>query len=126
MKMSYLDYRKMTGQKSISKMRNVITEYNGKKYHSKKEAGYAQYLDGLVSLGEVREWQGQVKYKITLNKASICTYILDFKVIYSDGRIEYVDVKPFDKRRGKYILTATYSLKKKMMKAEHKISIKEV
>lgn len=124
--MSYLEYRKIgSGDQKVSKMGNVITEYNGQRFHSKKEVGYLQHLEGLKAIGEVKKIETQLRYKITVNKALICNYVLDFKVTYKN-RIEYIDVKPFDKRRQKFLLTPTYVLKKKLMAAVHKIKIKEI
>ena len=124
--MSYLEYRKLLKpDQKVSKMRNIITSYQGHKFHSKKEVGYYQHLQGLKAVGEVKKIEKQVRYKLAVNKALICTYVLDFKVTYKD-RIEYVDVKPWDKKTGKFMLTPIYQIKKKLMKAIHGINLIEV
>lgn len=118
--------RYITGNKPIfgnkPKYGNKITEYNGKKYHSKKEAGYAAELDMLGNARNdaqrVVKYDTQVKYHLEVNNVLIGAYILDFKVEYADGHVEYVDVKGF--------LTEEYKIKKKLMKALFNIEIKEV
>lgn len=105
-----------------AKYGNKITEYDGRKYHSKKEAGYARELDMLskarVDAQRVVSWLPQVKYRLEVNGVKIADYILDFKVEYADGRVEYVDVKG--------VRTGEYVMKKKLMKALFNIDIIEV
>jgi len=105
-----------------SKYGNVITEYNGRKYHSKKEAIYAKTLDmqkmAMSIHDRVISWTPQVSFTIQVNGHHICKYILDFEVIYADGHTEYIDVK------GK--VTDVYRIKKALMFAVHGIEIKEV
>jgi len=105
-----------------SKYGNKITEYNGTKFDSAKEAKYARELDLLRKAQEasqrVVDWQGQVRYPLAINDAHICTYVLDFLVQYADGRQEHVDVKG--------VKTSVYQIKKKMMKAVYDIDIIEV
>lgn len=107
---------------SKSKYGNKKTEYNGRVYDSKKEAEYAEELDLCRKVrakqDKVVHVEAQVPYQITVNGQKICKYILDFKVTYADGRVEYVDVKG--------VKTSVYRLKKKLMKACHDIDIKEV
>lgn len=95
--------------------------WNGKVYDSKGEMKYRHFLEVLKKSADpdmlVLEIEEQVKYPITINNQLICSYILDFKVTYSD-RIEYVDFKG--------VKTPIYKLKKKMMKALYNIDIKEV
>lgn len=105
-----------------NKFKNQITEYGGKKYHSKKEAMYAAELDMLANArfdsSRVVKYETQVKYHLDVNGHRIGAYILDFKVWYGDGRIEYVDVKG--------VVTQVYAMKRKLMKAIYDIDIKEV
>ena len=84
----------MAGQYRKNKYGNKKTVYNGIKYDSKKEAEYAFRLDVLKKSGEVNRWERQINYKLEVQGIKICSYRLDFKVYYSDGRIEYVDVLP--------------------------------
>lgn len=79
-----------------NKYGNQITEYNGHKYHSKKEAAYAQDLDWKLKSGVVLRWERQVKMQINIAEIKITSYICDFVVTYHD-RVEYVDVKGYKK-----------------------------
>ncbi len=108
----------MAGQYRKNKYGNKKTVYNGIKYDSKKEAEYAFRLDVLKKSGEVNRWERQINYKLEVQGIKICSYRLDFKVYYSDGRIEYVDVKGYR--------TTEYKIKAKLMRACHGIQIKEV
>lgn len=108
--------------KTLSKYRNVQTEYGGLKFMSKKEADYAAQLDWQKKARSPRdrvvEWVPQVPFQIELNGRKICKYIADFKVTYGDGRVEIVDVKG--------VRTDVYRLKKKLVEAQYGIQIVEV
>jgi len=69
--------------------------FNGRSYHSKKEADYAVQLAWLKKTGEIKEIEPQHKIDIRVNGKHITNYYIDFKVIYSDGRIELIEVKGF-------------------------------
>lgn len=107
--------------KTLSKYRNVQTEYAGLKFMSKKEAEYAMQLDWQKKAkgkDKVLEWVPQVPFQVVLNGIKICKYIADFKVTYADGRVEIVDVKG--------VRTDVYRLKKKLVEAQYGIQIIEV
>lgn len=106
-------------------MGNIRTEYNGVMYHSIKEADYARQLDIRVKGKDIKSWQGQVAFPIVINGEPICKYIADFVVVYPDGRQEIIDVKPFDKRTGKFLLKDIYKIKKKLVEAIYKVKIIE-
>lgn len=105
-----------------NKYLNKRTVYNGRNYHSKKEAEYAQELDLLIKAKIVEKWEPQVKIPITVNGEKICDYILDFLIHYTNGKKEYVDVKGLKKGAAYQY----FVIKKKLIKAIHKIEIKEV
>jgi hypothetical protein len=96
--------------------------FNGEVFDSLKEMRYAQQLEQLKSATDpynrVESFQRQIPFTLTVNDQLICKYVLDFKVQYCNGRIEYVDVKGMK--------TPVYRLKKKMMKIINGIEIKEV
>lgn len=69
------------------------TEYNGRKYDSKREAKHAFDLDCQIKAGEVRKWEPQFKIEIEVNGQHVCNYFIDFKVWLPDGSIEYHEVK---------------------------------
>lgn len=101
-----------------NKYGNRKTIYRGEKYDSAKEAHYALDLDLLILGKVVTSYERQVPYILTANGKKIGKYLLDFKVLYGDGHIEYVDVKGMK--------TALYKWKKKHVEAEHGITITEV
>lgn len=78
---------------SSSKYRNVLTEYNGKWYHSQAEAEYAARLDQLIRAGEVKEWGRQAPFDLVVNGIKIGRYWADFLVRLSDGSTEVHEVK---------------------------------
>lgn len=108
--------------KTLSKYRNVQTEYNGIKFMSKKEAEYAMQLDwqrkATSPRDRVVEYECQVPFQIVLNGKKICKYLADFRVKYADGREEIIDVKG--------VRTDVYRLKKKLVEAQYGIQIIEV
>lgn len=105
-----------------SKYGNLKTEYNGTIFMSKKEAQYATLLDSLKKASKFSErvvcYQMQVPFQVELNGKKICKYLLDFKVVYGDGRVEHVDVKG--------VRTGVYRIKKKLVEAQFGIEIIEV
>ncbi len=90
----------------------------GTVYMSKLEMDYRKYLDLLVKAKEVVSIEEQVPFKCEVNGCLVCKYVLDFKVTYSSGVIEYVDVKG--------ISTSVFTLKKKLVEALFPIKIKIV
>ena len=96
-----------------SKYNAKKTEYNGVMYDSKKEAHRAWELDMLLKAGEIQDLIRQPRFKL-----KYCTYIADFA--YTTKAREYIveDVKGFK--------TDIYKLKKKMLKAEYGIEVREI
>ena len=79
-----------------SKYHSKTCTYNGRKYHSRKEAAYAQELDWRKKAGEIKEIIPQYKIDIRVNDVHICNYYMDFKVILADDTIEMHEVKGFE------------------------------
>lgn len=92
--------------------------FEGKVYASKLEMNYRKYLDSQKSKGEVQNYEEQVPFTIFINNKKICTYRLDFEVVYKDGSVKYIDTKG--------VKTSIYRLKKKMVEAYFDIEITEV
>lgn len=97
-----------------NKYNNVITEYNGVRYHSKKEAKRAQELDLMVLAGEITNLRRQVRYPLVVNDIKVTTYVADF--VY------------FDKRKGEEVIedvkgkiTDSFRIKSNLMRAFGKI-----
>lgn len=98
---------------TFSKFGNVKTEVDGIKFDSKAEADYYCGLKMIKRVGEISEIELQPTFtlqeKFVTNsgkKIGALKYKADFKVFYSDGRIEIVDVKGME--------TAVYKLKRKL------------
>jgi hypothetical protein len=98
------------------------TIYNGKKFPSIKEANYCKRLDISMKATSEKErvikYEMQVPFEVVVSGAKICKYLLDFKVYYADGSIEFIDVKG--------VKTPVYRIKKKLVEAIHGIKIIEV
>ena len=105
----------------MRKFRNIPTIYNGRRYDSKKEAGYAAQLDMMrkaqITRERVAAWFPQVPFKFKCGTKMI----VDFLVCYADGRWELHDTKG-----GQATKTQVYRIKKKMLKHEYNLDIKEV
>lgn len=89
-----------------------MSKYNARKvtidgitFDSRAEARYYEYLLGLMAAGTVESFEMQKSYTLldkfphpkTGKTIRAIKYIPDFEVIYSDGRVEVVDVKGFMK-----------------------------
>lgn len=89
--------RPLIAGQSSSKYRSITTEYNGRIYHSGKEASYARTLDALKKAARpedrVVEWEPQVTYDLVVNGKKICQIVPDFRVHFADGRVEIHEVK---------------------------------
>lgn len=110
-------------KKKYNKYGNRHVEIDGIKFDSEKEGKYYTKLKMLKRAGEVKDFKLQVPFEIKVNKIYIAKYLLDFQVIYSDGTVEYIDIKAKTKE-GKWITTDVFKLKKKLVEAIHKIEIK--
>jgi hypothetical protein len=106
--------------KKQSKYRNQKIDINGQKFDSKKESDRFTILKLLSRQGTISNLDRQVKYEIIVENVKICTYIADFVYRNEKGELIVEDVKSLITKRN-----STYILKKKLMKAIHKIEIKE-
>ena len=100
-----------------SKYGNKITEFDGNKYHSKKEANRAAELKLLEMGGEITNLKRQAPYNLEINGVKITSYIADFTYTERNGAKVVEDVKGFR--------TAEYKIKKRLMLAIHGIEIFE-
>lgn len=71
-------------------------DYGGVKYHSRKEAAYAQELDWKLKGGLIKSWRRQVKIDLRVNDHHITNYYVDFEATLPDDRIELIEVKGFE------------------------------
>ncbi len=97
----------------IMKYKNKITEVDGIRFDSEKEADYYWQLHWMMREGTVKEVELQPKfvlqpgYKRDGKKIRPIIYRADFKVTEADGHIYYVDTKG--------MRTQVYLIKKKML-----------
>jgi len=70
--------------------------YNGRMYDSTFEANYAETLDWRKKAGEIQEIVPQFKLELRVDDDHIANYYVDFKVVLSDGTVEFHEVKGFE------------------------------
>lgn len=75
------------------KFGNKSCVYNGRRYDSKKEAGYAEKLDWMKKAGEIKDWEPQVTYQLYVNGLKIAGIRPDFKIYNHDGSVEIHEIK---------------------------------
>lgn len=92
-----------------NKYKAVKQTFNGRSYHSKKEAQYAQTLHLRKLAGEIKEIIPQYKLALYVKGKLICNYYIDFKVVLPDDRVQLIEVKGFP--------TALWKLKWKLTEA---------
>ena len=102
--------KKRVGNKFNAK----ITERDGFKFHSKKEARRYDQLILLQQSGEVSYFLRQVPFHLPGN----VTYRVDFLVFWADEHVGFEDVKG--------VLTPQYKMKKKMVESLYPVVIEEI
>lgn len=99
--------------------------YNGIVYASTAEMKYRIKLDTIVKYNNeenpISKIEEQIKYPIEIKGFKCFTYILDFRVTYSSGVVQHIDVKG-SKLGAAY---AMFRLKKKCVEAYYGIEILE-
>lgn len=94
----------------------------GVTYMSKLEMNYRKHLNLLTKATELKDKviniEEQVPFECIVNGKKVCKYLLDFKVTYGNGVVQFVDVKG--------MITQTYRIKKKLVEALFEIKITEV
>lgn len=137
------EYLKLSKSKP-SKYKNIITEVDGIKFHSKKEAARYQVLKSLQACGEIRKLELQKKFIFEINgeplryqncenaslnkkrkyirKGREVCYVCDFYYERIDKTLCRWNVVIEDV---KGVRTDMYRIKKALMWAVHKIKILE-
>ena len=92
-----------------SKYRSIKKFYDGRLYHSKKEAAYAQQLDIRKVAGELKAITPQFRIPLAVNDIKICDYVIDFQVVTAEGETQFHEVKGYG--------TYAWKLKWKLLKA---------
>lgn len=94
-----------------SKYHNKITEVDGVKFHSRKEAKRYEELLLLQSQGAIHNLKLQVPFNLTAWDVKICRYVADF-VYQENGKEVIEDVKG--------VVTAIFKLKWKLLQAQYR------
>ena len=90
-----------------------LTELDGIKFSSKKEAKYYSVLKIRQRAGEVIFFLRQVPFYLPGDVKYVC----DFQEFWTDGTVHFIDVKGFR--------TPQYKAKKKMVEAMYPVEIEE-
>lgn len=104
---------------TYNKYRNRITEVDGIKFHSQKEADfYCELLLRLKARENIATFELQPEFVLqksfkdsTGKDQRAIKYVADFLIIYDDGTKEVVDVKG--------VKTKEYQIKKKLFLAKY-------
>jgi hypothetical protein len=103
-----------------SKFGNKKTEVDGVKFDSVKEAERWRQLCLLLKADRIRNLERQVTYRLEVAGVLICKYRADFvydELIHGEWERVTEDVKGY--------ATDLYRLKKKLMRAIHRIEVRE-
>ncbi|MEK9907693.1 MAG: DUF1064 domain-containing protein [Aquiluna sp.] len=109
-----------------SKYNNKKVVIDGITFDSRKEGNHYNTLKTLEKSGKISNLQTHVTYRFIYNNVKIGSYVADFTYIDEDNNFRVEDVKGWDKKKQKFITTAMYNIKKKMMKAFYNIDVVEV
>lgn len=130
MRLTQEQYERLTNNKlpKQNKYKNIITEYEGIKFDSKKEAQVYARLKTMEKFGIIKDLERQVEYelipKFELNGKSYrkTIYKCDFRYVsIQDDKIHVVDVKSRITAKND-----VYRLKKKLMAYKYGIEIEEL
>lgn len=104
--------------KRKSKYKNKATQCDGFTFDSIVERDYYVHLKAQQKNNSVAMFLRQVPFHIVCNDESVCKYVCDFQVFYTDGLVEFVDVKGVE--------TDIFKIKKKLVEAQYPLEIKLV
>lgn len=112
---AHVNQKPATAKKgSRSKYGNTAVVVDGTRFASKAEARHCMELKLREKAGEISDVQFQPRFPMYVNGELICTYVAD--AIYVEGdRYVVIDVKGVE--------TDVFKLKRKLMKALHKIDV---
>lgn len=100
------------------KYRNVPVVIDDMRFDSKAEGARYQALKLLVQAGEIAQVQIHPRFQLRINDVDVATYVGDFGYVTKEGQYVVEDVKGMK--------TPAYRIKKRLMKALHRIEIREV
>ena len=104
-----------------NKYGNKITEVDGIKFHSQKEASYYRTYKALEKRGKISNLQLQPRFDIVINGKNVGYYKADFKYIEDVkllGVVRIIDVKGHD--------TALSRFKRKCVEAQYGVTVEIV
>lgn len=98
---------------------------DGIKFDSIREATHYSFLKlqmkAIDKSQRVAKIERQIRFDIIINDKKIAFYKADFKVTFTDGRVEYHDPKNPYRKGAAY---QYFNLKKKLVEAQYGITIK--
>ena len=110
-----------------NKYGNQKYSYNGTILDSKGEAKFAFQLDMRIKAGDKISYETDVKLDFVFEGKKMFTYKPDFVITdLVTNQKQYIDIKGFNAKTKKFITTSTFMLKKKLIEAQHKITIELV
>lgn len=117
----FRDYLDKTEKAKGSLYKAIPTQTaDGQNFKSILESTFYNRMWVLQKAGEVVKIEREVEYELTVNGHFITRYMMDFRITYADGRIDYVDCKSAP------TVTPLYKLKRALMFAIHGIQLREV
>lgn len=120
-KWSAADYRAYLAKQEKakqSKYGGIPTQTgDGEKFRSHVEAAFYNKHLLLQRAGDVVKIEREVRFELVVNGIFICSYDLDFRVTWADGRVDHVDTKSSG------TMTALFKLKRALMKALFDIDV---
>ena len=90
------------------------TDFNGKRYPSRKQARHAQELELAKRAGELLFYLEEVPVRLSGG----VIHRIDFLEFWASGEVKFVETKGFDTPQGK--------LKRKMVEAEYPFTIEVI
>lgn len=111
-------------KESANKYKNKRIVVDGINFQSVKESRRYGVLKIMKLAGEIVDFECQYPFKVYEDGKWMFTYKADFRVEVTPGVFEIEDVKPLDKKTGKFLTTSTFNLKKKMVESYFGITIK--
>ena len=82
--------------------------HNRHKHDSKLESNYCDTLSLLVKAGDIKSYEIQKRFDLTVNGKKVCSHIIDFWVERNDGEYEIHEAKGME--------TALWKLKYRIFK----------
>lgn len=113
--MTERQFAALTGQSAPRKYNNTVVETEDGRFDSQREHARWCELKLLLRAGEITDLRRQVSYDLRVNGVVVARYVADF-VYTTVGNVTVVeDVKG--------VATATFQIKRKLMRAIHDIDI---